>query len=846
MDSMDKMERSGDGEQTAEEKRRKADVSGAEASADGEGRTDGARGGKVRRRWFAGLKGAISAQLSSRKADRLAPLIDVFVLLIAVLFAGRHLIFGSYPLAVALLAVLPDRVWIALAGAVGGSLFLGKSGIIYAMIAVLTVFLRIVISGGGTADGETADPRPSGLFREAPMLRVCCAVISGFVAAVYEVLLNGLTLATVAFGLSMVLLPGLLVLAFYGFFDCGIGAKDLLFGGRSLFASSGRDFRRRMALIWYRASAAVFLFFITYSLDRVSLFGIDFSYVFAAAATVFLAKRFGPLYAAAGGFLATLALSAQFSVAFALAGLAAGLLFAVGPIYALAGGCVALSAWSSYAAGLTGLLSTLPEYLIGGLAVYPLLGKIRKEAEQAPKEDVARSATDMVGTMALAYQGKQRGRMEALERSLDQLPSLLRRLGEGDDRPGEEEYRRLCADCAAAHCRACSGYEGCRSAGVTAGTKSSVRIGEKLYRGEPVSLADLDDTPPYCTEGENILAGIRHGAALLESERGRPRRTDLYADDLDLFSDLLGEVRAAEAREREMDGELSAKLERAFCGQGFPDGVVRVFGGRKKYILAAGEDESGERIGSPELKEALEQAAEVRLSPPTYFRRGNMVVLETSAGEKYAVQFGKACAPGRTEEVSGDSAACFLTEDKKFYALISDGMGSGETAKRTSSFAVEFLQTFISTGASRAVLLRILNRMLLRRGEECSTTIDLFEFDLVTGDATFVKSGAAPSYVKRRDSLFRIRSETAPLGILPKIDSERIRAEVKDGDFVILCSDGVCPTGESPRLVEFLNRPTKKTPDEYAAQILSTAASAQATPPDDKTVVVLKISLLTD
>jgi len=106
----------------------------------------------------------------------------------------------------------------------------------------------------------------------------------------------------------------------------------------------------------------------------------------------------------------------------------------------------------------------------------------------------------------------------------------------------------------------------------------------------------------------------------------------------------------------------------------------------------------------------------------------------------------------------------------------------------------------------------------------------------------FLKSGAASSYVKRESSIFRIRSRTAPIGLLKTIDTEKIRVEIKAGDHVILLSDGIVDSfDDAPWLLELLSRDVPRDVSEYARLILSEAAK-NATGGDDMTVTVIKIS----
>ena len=64
---------------------------------------------------FSGILRVIRSEAERRRGERGALLSDVIVFALALFFARRHIAFGTYPLATALVAVLPSRVWIALA-----------------------------------------------------------------------------------------------------------------------------------------------------------------------------------------------------------------------------------------------------------------------------------------------------------------------------------------------------------------------------------------------------------------------------------------------------------------------------------------------------------------------------------------------------------------------------------------------------------------------------------------------------------------------------------------------------------------------------------------------------------
>lgn len=120
------------------------------------------------------------------------------------------------------------------------------------------------------------------------------------------------------------------------------------------------------------------------------------------------------------------------------------------------------------------------------------------------------------------------------------------------------------------------------------------------------------------------------------------------------------------------------------------------------------------------------------------------------------------------------------------------------------------------------------------------TTVDLFELDCITGKCAFVKSGAAPSFVKRGNRIFKIRSKTFPIGILEDVDAEKTAFDCEDGDAVVMLSDGVTEDIEEPLwLCEFLMSADLYAPD--AAEKILEEAKQHTLCRDDMSAAVILI-----
>ena len=792
-----------------------------------------------RKQQRAGVVSSIKHSIEEAKAKREAPMLDVLVFFISFLFSTCHVIFGSHPLAIAFIALLPTRVWIAVLGAISGALTLGKSGIIYSMIAVIVVFLRIIVSG---ADKDEDSERVYfNWFSENLILKMSASLIGGFIAAAYEVLLSGFNITSVLFGISMILIPPILVFGLSGLFDCDITFSQIFDSSVNVFSGKGKSDKEKFSLLFFRLSSLLLFFLISISFKEYELLGISTAYIFAGAVTLIIARRFGALWGCIAGFVSSFGISSAYSVSFALAGIAAGGLFSLGLSYGIVGGGALLSAWGAYAGAVEGLLTVLPEYAIAALIVFPILKNISQEKTESECIETEKSATDMVGTVALSYRNRYKGNLSALELSLSAISSSIKQYNESSTKPTREELCDLILECADKYCRACEGRGACMTKGDKRFIDNTAGLAEILYTNGRITEDDLVAYPEYCRLSPNIAEAINRGAAILAEEKFREMKKDTSSEDFNLIAKLINEARLEDEKEKSLNESLSEKLGDVMLDAGLADGVIRAFGERRPYFILAAEDESGNKITAPELKKNIESIAGVRLGAPEYYRRGKMALMECPSEKSYAAECAHASIAGEREEVSGDTAVAFESECGYFYSLISDGMGSGREAKDTSSFVADFMNRALEFSPEGQTVLKILNHTVRHKHRECSATVDLFSVDLYRGDAEFLKCGAAASYVKRGSSIFRIKSKTAPLGLLKSVDAERIKIDLEGDDYIIMLSDGIAQSAEdTPWLLDLLSQPPKRNLKEYADSILS-AALKNMPHSDDMTVLVTRV-----
>ena len=151
--------------------------------------------------------------------------------------------------------------------------------------------------------------------------------------------------------------------------------------------------------------------------------------------------------------------------------------------------------------------------------------------------------------------------------------------------------------------------------------------------------------------------------------------------------------------------------------------------------------------------------------------------------------------------VSGDSLLHSRLKDGKYLIAISDGMGSGPEARKSSQIVIKMLQRLLDSGFNKETSIELINTNLLNVGEDVYETLDIAIVDLYKGSIEFIKAGCAPTYIKNKKKIQLIKSENLPTGIVKNISKDIIERKIEDGDLILMCSDGVIDSN-----VEYKNK----------------------------------------
>ncbi len=199
------------------------------------------------------------------------------------------------------------------------------------------------------------------------------------------------------------------------------------------------------------------------------------------------------------------------------------------------------------------------------------------------------------------------------------------------------------------------------------------------------------------------------------------------------------------------------------------------------------------------------------------------------------------------ETVSGDSYLKMELQDLRQLCVLSDGVGSGESAQKSSQTTVNMLERLLSGGFTEDKAIEIVNSIIKLKGEdEAYATLDALIVNQKDAMCYFIKLGAAPTYLIEKGKVVIISPTTIPIGIVENVEYVPIVKQLNEGDFIVQITDGFLPDNMDPNSNYLRNYlatcDTTKTAKVIAQEIKEVLHLNNGLElDDDATVIVTKI-----
>ena len=169
--------------------------------------------------------------------------------------------------------------------------------------------------------------------------------------------------------------------------------------------------------------------------------------------------------------------------------------------------------------------------------------------------------------------------------------------------------------------------------------------------------------------------------------------------------------------------------------------------------------------------------------------------------DKFVMALGNADTTKSNSDISGDSLLSIRLKDGKYLVALSDGMGSGNDAKKSSNKALKMLENLLLSGFDKKTSLELINSSLINQNDEVFATLDIAIIDLYCGNIEFIKSGACPTYIKNKNKIQIIKANSLPAGIINNANLQSFDRDISEGEIMLMCTDGILDSN-----VEYKNK----------------------------------------
>ncbi len=653
-------------------------------------------------------------------------------------------------------------------------------------------------------------------YREPIHLRLCYSAVLCFAQCVLHLASNGIhpELALRILG-TLISAPTLcLIISYY-------------------FSAELKNAIRGSTLLKILHLASTFFLFscLVYCAKDFRFAGGSLACMLAVFLTLTSAKRGGILVGGIAGAIFGYLYSPAYALATAVIGVSSGVFFFLGVLPA-AGISAAVGCFAAFkSVGYTALLSFIPECVIALAIASPVI-RYSFHSEDFPFLFGTKSPVSNETPAFSAEASERYGRLMQLSDAFRELSGSLVSYTRSNERSEE-----LCNAVCHKFCDSCPVSPICWES-ERKRTSECIKTMISAFMGD----VNAEKAPRYlsehCIKFKELTSEIEYSCKKV-GQQLRPKER-LGVSEYASFSAILSDI-AEEERSLLYDESFLQSVIKSASICGIPsENVTPVSGKNKKVYLHGIDIQTAERMVL-----ALEKTLGVKFRPTeTQIPQDGSFVLVQSEIFKANAAFAKLTKPG--ELYSGDAAFAFSDANGRYFAVLTDGMGSGEEASECSALASSLLEKLLRCNVRKSLAAEMLGDVLRKREGECFCTVDILETDLVSGNASFLKCGAAASYVLRRGSVHSVSACSMPVGITERVTPEEMSFTLSEGDIVIMVSDGVAAEpSDGSIFIDMLTAGSFSSINELAERILSRAVKRNGRT-DDMTVMVVEISKAED
>ena len=392
-------------------------------------------------------------------------------------------------------------------------------------------------------------------------------------------------------------------------------------------------------------------------------------------------------------------------------------------------------------------------------------------------------------------------------------------------------------------CGRCTGCEACKKMKADEGIEKLIEVGLLKTRASlidiPRSLADV------CVRQSDLLYHLNkqltdYKTQMLEAENAASGRS-LLAGQAQGVSEILRSLALEQSQPLHIYTDKERAFNIALLGAGIVCSEVLIYGDEDNLTLSL------VTFGKADVKKIAQVASHLFSLPMMISEKLHLsndkfcCILRRKP--YYDAAFGVATMTKTGETVSGDTHSVIKIDERKFMVALSDGMGSGEYARKISESTISLLESFYRAKMPSPLVLSAVNKLMTFSKEESFACVDIAVVDLDSGGADIVKIGSPLAFILSGNTVKVLETTSLPLGILDSLRPDTSSYSLQENDVLLFLSDGIADAfGSTADLYEVLRSIPVSNPQQLADSLLERALQAyNGSAKDDMTAVAVRL-----
>jgi stage II sporulation protein E len=422
-----------------------------------------------------------------------------------------------------------------------------------------------------------------------------------------------------------------------------------------------------------------------------------------------------------------------------------------------------------------------------------------------------------------------------------EIQATFTALGSSQAEESAKEYVRSCV--IGDTCKRCKQYQECKKHGALNDLQKLIAVGCQKGKASLIDIPKL--LAGHCTRQSDLLYSVNRQLAdyqkyMLETENAADGRA-LLARQAQSVSEILKNLALEQSEPLRIYTEKEHALTVALLGTGIVCSEVLIYGEEKNPTLSL------VTFGRADVKKIAAIASHTLGLPLMISQRLHLsndkfcCVLRKKPA--FDAAFGVASAKKAGEIASGDTHSVLKIDERRFLVALSDGMGSGDYARRISESTISLLESFYRAKMPPTCVLPTVNKLLTFSKEETFACVDIALVDLDDGTADIVKIGSPVGFILSGSAVKVLESGSLPLGILDALHPDTATYTLSENDVLLFLSDGITGAfGSTTDLYELLKTVPIHNPQQLADLLLERALTAYGgVAKDDMTAVAVRL-----